>query len=446
MTESTSKDFTRSDIELRKRLFAFSRIHENILSECRRFLDGSIQEISRKFFEYLSERDEFYEIKDKHPELEKYSGALNDYVFSLFSGSYDESYANARMELIKGNIRNGIPFKYYQAFLFLIRTILSDVISRKAGGSPSVFAISGALDRLLMLEISLAHDVYNNEFAIQSSSETSLPAESNTDAANMKPAQFAMAYFKLAAKNRELQDAVKKESGKNPFAMAYFKVASKHIPKPQPKPAIKDNRIMNPMVLAYYKVVNRARELQEMNRRDALTGLFNKAVFNNFLQRNISFSKRISFPLSIAFFDVDEFKKINDTLGHQKGDEILMTIGGVLTGTMRDVDRAFRFGGDEFCVVFPGTYAKNACIFFDRFREGLSAIFPDVSVSIGIAQTGPQIFHEADDIVKRADSLMYEAKKVKGFHMEYDCEGEIAGVDLPEIKTVLGDFDSDSID
>jgi len=426
MTESLHNIYSKSEIELRKKMFSFVKIHENVLSDCSKQLENSLKEINKKFFEFLYDRDEFIEIKDKYPELEKYTKPLNDYIKSLFCGNYDEIYANSRIDLILGNIQNGIPFKYYQSFLFLIKNILVDVLSRKTGGTPSIFAITGSLDRLLMLEISFAHDFYV-EKAVKNMIPEEIPNETESLTSSHKPAQFAMAYFKLAAKNKELQEAVKRESGKNPFAMAYFKVASKHIPKPPVKNVIKDNRNMNPMVLAYYKVVNRAREIQEMSRRDALTGLFNKTVLKSFLQRNISFSKRISFPLSIAFFDLDDFKKINDTLGHQKGDDILMTIGGVLTGTMRDVDRAFRFGGDEFCVVFPGTAAKSACIFFDRFKEGLGAIFPDVSASIGIAQTGPHVFHEADDLIKRADALMYEAKKVKGFHIEYDNVGFTPG-------------------
>lgn len=442
MNESLHAFYSTSEIEQRKKLYTFAKIHENIIADCSKLLENSINEINLKFFEWIYDRDEFYEIKDKHPELEKYTKPLNEYIRSLFSGSYDEAYANKRIELIIGNIQNGVPFKYYQSFLFIIKNIIVDVISRKAGGSPSLFAITGAFDRLLMLEISIAYDFYIDN-AVKNVIPEEIATVSNPETNAIKPAQFAMAYFKVAAKNKELQEAVKRESGKNPFAMAYFKVASKHIPKPPAKNVIKDNRNMNPMVLAYYKVVNRARELQEMSRRDALTGLFNKTIFKSFLQRNISFSKRISFPISIAFFDLDDFKKINDTLGHQKGDEILMTIGGVLTGTMRDVDRAFRFGGDEFCVVFPGTPAKSACLFFDRFKEGLNAIFPEVSVSIGIAQTGPHVFHEADDLIKRADNLMYEAKKVKGFHIEYDSVGFSPGE--PESTDILPIPDIDSL-
>lgn len=437
MHEPTEIIYSKTEIELRKKLFSFAKIHENVLLECAKYLDKSLPEITRKFFDYLYDRDEYYEIKDRNPDLEKYTRPLTEYIRSLFSGNYDETYANARAELVLGNISNGVPFKYYQSFVFLIKNVLVEVVSRIAGGSPSIFAISGALDRLLMLEISIASDFYTASAIKAKASETDINDSKAETVATTNPNHFAMAYFKLAAKNKELQDAVKRESGKNPFAMAYFKVASKHIPKPPAKVAIKDNRNMNPMVLAYYKVVNRARELQEMNRRDALTGLFNKSIFNNFLQRNISFSKRISFPLSVAFFDLDDFKKINDTLGHQKGDEILMTIGGVLTGTMRDVDRAFRFGGDEFCVVFPGTSAENACIFFNRFKEGFSAIFPDVSMSVGIAQTGPHVFHEVDDLIKRADTLMYEAKKIDGFHIEFDSVGFNPGEPEPAVPEII---------
>jgi diguanylate cyclase (GGDEF)-like protein len=431
MDESKENIYTQEEIEFRKLLFSFAKIHENVLGECRKYVDGSLVEVRKKFFEYLYCKDEFSEIRAAHPELEKYSKTLTVYIKSLFSGGYDEEYAAKRAEIVTGNIQNGVPFKFYQSFVFIIKNILVDVISRKAGGSPSVFAISGALDRLLMFELSIAYDVYLN-YSVNDVEKNIKNSEITIEAPALKPNNFAMAYFKVAAKNKELQEAIKRESGKNPFAMAYFKVASKIPQRTSQKNIIRD-RNMNPMVLAYYKVVNRARELQEMNRRDALTGLYNRTVLKNFLQRNISFSRRILFPLSVGFFDVDNFKQINDTLGHQKGDELLMTIGGVLTGTMRDVDRAFRFGGDEFCVVFPGTSAMSACSFFKRTMEGIQAIFPDVTISVGISQTGPHVFHEVDDLIRRADILMYEAKKVKGFHIEYDSEGSIPYNAEPEI-------------
>lgn len=417
MDESHDKIYTNDEIEFRKLLFSFAKIHENVLLDCGKFIDGSLAEIRQKFFEYLYCKDEFTEIRTSHPELEMYSKTLTVYIKSLFAGSYGELYALKRSKIVAGNIENGVSFQFYQSFVFIIKNILVDVISRKAGGSPSIFAISGALDRLMMLELSIAYDIYSKN-AEKNERSYGIQIEPPV----LKPNNFAMAYFKVAARNKELQEAIKRESGKNPFAMAYFKVASKIPPKTPQKQTIRD-RNMNPMVLAYYKVVNRARELQEMNRRDALTGLYNRTVLKNFLQRNISFSRRILFPLSLAFFDVDSFKKINDTLGHQKGDELLMTIGGVLTGTLRDVDRAFRFGGDEFCVVFPGTSARSASVFFKRCMDGINAIFPDISISVGIAQTGPHVFHEVDDLIKRADTLMYQAKKINGFHIEFDCEG-----------------------
>ena len=165
------------------------------------------------------------------------------------------------------------------------------------------------------------------------------------------------------------------------------------------------------------RVADRTRKLEELARRDSLTGLYNQRAFREMLRRDISRARRNHTPLSLAYLDVDKFKTINDTFGHQKGDEILKTVGAVLLDIVRDVDTPCRYGGDEFCLILSGATLDDAGHVCRRLFEAFSRQCPEVALSVGIAQTGPTVFLDAESLIKHADTLMYEAKKVEGFQM-----------------------------
>ncbi|BCS96208.1 sensor histidine kinase [Desulfoluna limicola] len=165
------------------------------------------------------------------------------------------------------------------------------------------------------------------------------------------------------------------------------------------------------------KVQDRTQELHELSRKDGLTGLYNHRAFLELLERDISYAERNSSPLALVYFDVDNFKSINDTSGHLKGDEILKSVGSVLKELTREVDVPCRYGGDEFCVILPGNTSKDAEKFCQRLIQSFSAKYDDVTFSIGIAQTGPKDFVDSDTLIKHADSSMYNAKKNIGFHI-----------------------------
>jgi len=165
------------------------------------------------------------------------------------------------------------------------------------------------------------------------------------------------------------------------------------------------------------KVAERTRELRELSRRDGLTGLYNHRAFLEFLKRDLSYAKRNRQPLSLVYFDVDKFKSVNDIEGHLKGDEILKSIGTILLEITRDIDAPCRYGGDEFCAVLSGSTSKDAEKFCQRLTENFSKKYGDITLSIGIAQTGPEKFDNSDALIKRADRSMYEAKKNAGFQI-----------------------------
>ncbi|MCX6695126.1 MAG: diguanylate cyclase [Candidatus Altiarchaeota archaeon] len=113
------------------------------------------------------------------------------------------------------------------------------------------------------------------------------------------------------------------------------------------------------------------KEAEERARKDQLTGLFNRRYLEERLDQEIARAWREHTPISVIMVDADKFKNVNDTLGHQVGDETLKRIAEVITATCRQSDVPFRYGGEEFFVVLPDTDRKGALEFAKRLRKGM---------------------------------------------------------------------------
>jgi diguanylate cyclase len=160
------------------------------------------------------------------------------------------------------------------------------------------------------------------------------------------------------------------------------------------------------------RVAERTAELERLSRIDPLTGLFNRRILAETLQREIRIAERIGKPLSLIYFDVDRFKEINDSFGHEKGDDVLKSVGDAMRSTSRNVDLCFRLGGDEFCVVLTDSTEDEARrVYCDRLIRLVADQLNGLSLSIGIAQAGPAEYVDPDELIKRADTAMYEAKR-----------------------------------
>ena len=163
---------------------------------------------------------------------------------------------------------------------------------------------------------------------------------------------------------------------------------------------------------------SRALDLEEENRRDALTGTYNRAHFDQFLQRAFEHAERQGSALSVAFADLDNFKAVNDTFGHQAGDRILQTTARVLRENTRETDLIARYGGEEFIIVLPATDADTARRICDRIVCALQLMTHEigehrvrVTISIGCSTQGPgSAFANGADLVKAADQALYTAK------------------------------------
>lgn len=154
--------------------------------------------------------------------------------------------------------------------------------------------------------------------------------------------------------------------------------------------------------------------LLKQSRTDELTTLFNRQAFNTDLKKILQKQNRLADVFSMAMIDIDDFKKINDELGHDMGDEVLRDLGRYLRTSLRAQDSCYRVGGEEFVVIMPKTQltdAINVCesICSASFSEASNKIGHRVTLSIGVTQA--QEGDHVRTIYKRADELLYRAKR-----------------------------------
>ncbi len=149
---------------------------------------------------------------------------------------------------------------------------------------------------------------------------------------------------------------------------------------------------------------------------DPLTGLYNRHYLDTVMERELALFKRHGRMFSLMIMDLDNFKSINDNLGHLSGDQVLTTAAGILKDEIRTSDLAVRYGGDEFIVIFSDTKEDQALVIAQRIRAAveskkfLEGKDQKVSVSIGITQASE---HDStgENIIKRADDALYQAKR-----------------------------------
>ncbi len=150
---------------------------------------------------------------------------------------------------------------------------------------------------------------------------------------------------------------------------------------------------------------------------DALTGLYNRRRFHDVLTSEYERAKRYGTPFSLVMLDIDYFKKINDTFGHDAGDSVLKEVSSILLKSIRDIDTAARYGGEEFMVVLPNTDKVHAMIVAERMRLAIekhdfTGIDRMISVSIGISGMPDAKVENEDRLIRCSDFAMYRAKQL----------------------------------
>lgn len=159
--------------------------------------------------------------------------------------------------------------------------------------------------------------------------------------------------------------------------------------------------------------------LQELAIRDELTGLYNRRELGRALAQEVARTTRTERPLSLLVVDIDHFKLVNDRHGHEAGDRVLQGVAKVVLESVRSLDRAARFGGEELVLLLPETPATEALYVAERLRRRIAAArFPSgtasgdlaITVSIGVA-TYPDDCAGADELFRAADRALYDAKR-----------------------------------
>ncbi len=175
---------------------------------------------------------------------------------------------------------------------------------------------------------------------------------------------------------------------------------------------------------AGHRIVRLQQELQEAKRslleqveRDALTGIYNRRAILGILSSELAREERDGKPLGLAMADLDYFKQINDTLGHQTGDGVLRSAAECMSASIRPYDSLGRYGGEEFLLVLPGCDQGQAANVAERLRTGVqhsaSAAAldrPPITVSLGVTSTDGLADRSAESLIAVADRALYRAK------------------------------------
>jgi len=167
----------------------------------------------------------------------------------------------------------------------------------------------------------------------------------------------------------------------------------------------------------YESLQEKNRLLLEMANRDGLTGLYNHRYFQETLSKDFPKAVRYKEDLSYLMFDIDHFKKFNDTYGHQTGDVVLKTLGSLIVKLLRDSDLAARYGGEEFAVILYHTIKEDAFIIAERIRKTVEEyefrsedLVLKVTISIGLASNDHPDVQDAKTLIECADKALYKAK------------------------------------
>ena len=169
-----------------------------------------------------------------------------------------------------------------------------------------------------------------------------------------------------------------------------------------------DEVIEEPSVISKGKIA----EIAEIALKDGLTQLFDVSTFHTKLEIEIKRYKRYGSEVSLIMMDIDDFKQINDSIGHQEGDRILSEISKLILNVVRDLDICSRYGGEEFAVILPQTGYQEAILLAERIRKRVKNNFKKdlgVTLSLGTA-TCPVNAKSARALIEKADKALYQSK------------------------------------
>lgn len=158
-------------------------------------------------------------------------------------------------------------------------------------------------------------------------------------------------------------------------------------------------------------------QLKHLSRTDRLTGLNNRGHWEEELKREYSRHRRYGSTAALVMFDIDHFKKVNDTYGHQAGDKVTQAVAEVVRKEARDTDIAGRYGGEEFVILLPDVDSAGARLFAERLRQKTEALTVDYdgqvipfTISLGVADLA-QSSNDHQQLIEWADHALYQSKR-----------------------------------
>jgi diguanylate cyclase (GGDEF)-like protein len=179
--------------------------------------------------------------------------------------------------------------------------------------------------------------------------------------------------------------------------------------------SLRDNR--GELAAANNALIEKNEELQRISITDSLTGLFNRKHLMEICETEMARSKRHKYAFALLMIDIDHFKAVNDSHGHQAGDEVLRLLSDVFSGSIRQCDYAGRYGGEEFILLLTQSSPKDGLEVAERIRAKAAGLEfasknGDFTITVSIGVSGyPEAGDDLKDIIHRADEALYEAKK-----------------------------------
>lgn len=160
------------------------------------------------------------------------------------------------------------------------------------------------------------------------------------------------------------------------------------------------------------KIVEEKKELEKIGVTDHLTQVFNRNKLEEVLRREILYYDRFKTPASLVMFDIDHFKKINDTYGHSLGDKVLVGFAKLLKASIREIDIVIRWGGEEFIILLPRSTRRQATVIAEKIRKKVEAVvFPEVgTVTVSAGVSSLRLGDNSNTLIERADKALYSAK------------------------------------
>lgn len=337
---------TNLEIEKRKKLLEFSDNDAELLLSYKPMIAKYLDGIVKTFYDHQLQVPEIALLIGDSETFRRLKSAMHRYVLDLFDGHYDMEYVNRRLRIGKVHQRIGVSSKLYLAAIYQLQKII------------------------------------NNTFLMHLSDESNI----------IKLEQIRITVNKIFTFDVQL------------VLDTYISSLVNQVDNAREELRLYSDSLQQ-------TVAEKTKELKEMSLKDSLTGLFNQHAFYDHLRREVANAERYHEPLTLFYFDLNGFKQLNDTEGHPAGDEILSLVGNIIREVIRETDIGCRYGGDEFCVILPRTSINTSEIVKERLvKEFTAQDTKGISFSLGIIDTGPDIFVGYETLVKNADQEMYKAK------------------------------------